>query len=52
MDAIRNGIDEYFEERSGVSHVCPFEELDHSELRSPVDSDEQVELVFGSFHLG
>lgn len=52
MDTIRNGLDKGSEERSGGSHVCPFDELDHSELRSPVDSNEQVELAFGSSNLG
>ena len=27
MDAVRNGFDERFEERSGGSHVCLFDEL-------------------------
>ena len=51
MDAIRNGLDECFEERSGGSHVCLFDELDHSELRGAVDGHEQVELAFGGSHL-
>ena len=32
MDAIRNGLDECFEEGSGGSHVCLFDELNHNEL--------------------
>ena len=47
MDAIGNGLDECFEERCRSSHICPFDEFDHRELRGAVDGYEQVELAFG-----
>jgi hypothetical protein len=52
VDAVRNSFDERFEERGGGSHVGSFHQFDHSELRSPIDGDEQVELAFGGPHLG
>ena len=52
MDAVRNGFDERFEERCCGSHVCLFDELDHSELRRSIDGHEQVELAFGGPDLG
>ena len=52
MDAIRNGLDECFKERCRSSHICLFDEFDHSELRGAVDGHEQVELAFGGSHLG
>jgi hypothetical protein len=52
MDLIRNGLDECLEERSGASHVCFFDEFDHSELRGAVDGHELVEPAFGGPYLG
>ena len=52
MNAIRNSFDQRFKERCCGSHVGLFDQLDHSELRSPVDRDEQVELALGGSHLG
>src|SRR5450756_1834321 len=52
MDVIRNGLEECFEERCCGSHICLFDEFDHSELRGAVDGNEQVELAFRSPHLG
>ena len=40
MDAVRNGLDESLEERCCSSHVCPFDEFNHSGLRSFVDGYE------------
>jgi hypothetical protein len=37
MDAIRNGLDERFEEGGGGPHIGLFDEFDHSELRGSVD---------------
>ncbi len=52
VDAIRNCFNERFEEGCGSSDICFFDELDHSELRGPVDGHEQVKLAFGGSHLG
>jgi len=52
VDAIRNGPDECFEEGSGRLHIGFFHELDHSELRGPVDGHEEVEFAFGRSHFG
>ncbi len=52
MNAIRNSFDQRFKERCCGSHVGLFDQLDHSELRSPVDRDEQVELALGGSYLG
>ncbi len=51
MDAIRNGLDESFEERCCGSLVWPFDEFDYSELRGLGDGYEQVELALGGSHL-
>src|ERR1700722_12754765 len=52
VDAVRNGFDERLEERGGGSHICFFDEFDHSELRRSVDGHEQIELAFGGPYLG
>ena len=49
MDAIRNCLDESLEEHSSGPRVG---ELDYSELRSPIDGHEQVELALGGPDLG
>ena len=52
MDAVRNGFNERFEECGSSPHICLFDEFDHGELRGAVDGYEEVELAFGSSHLG
>ncbi len=51
VDAVRNGFDQRFKQRGGGSHVCLFDEFNHSELGGSIDGDEQVELAFGGSHL-
>ena len=52
VDAVRNGFNERLEEGRSGPHVGFFDEFDHSELRSPINGHEQVELAFGGPHLG
>ena len=52
MDAVRNSFNERVEEGGSSPQVGFFHEFDHSELRSPIDGDQQVELAFGGPPLG
>lgn len=51
VDAVWNRFDERLEEGDGSSHICFFDEFDHSELRDSVDGYEQLELAFSLSHL-
>ena len=46
MNPIRNSRDQRLQEGRGCSHVRALDQFDESELRSAVDSHEEVELVF------
>ena len=52
VDAIGHGFQQMFEKLPGRSPVCLLDELSDRELAGAVDADEQVELAFGSLHLG
>ena len=52
VNTIWNGFDERLEERGSSSHICLFDEFDHSELRGPVDGHEQVELALRGSYFG
>jgi hypothetical protein len=52
VDAVRNSFNERVAEGDSGLHICFFHEFDHSELRSPIDDDQQIELAFGVPHLG
>src|ERR1700751_5290069 len=52
VNAIRNCSDQRFEESRSSLHVSTLDQLHESELRSAVDSHEEVELAFRGTHFG
>ncbi len=52
VDPARNGFNERVQEAGSGLHIGFFDDLDHSELRRPVDGHELVELAFGDSDLG
>ena len=52
VDVVRHSRGKRFQKCRGGTHIGAFDQLHEGELRSAVDSHEQVELAFGSAHLG
>jgi hypothetical protein len=52
VDAIGHGSDEGYEEGGGCDAGGALDQLDEGELAGAVNGDEEVELAFGSLHLG
>ncbi len=52
MDPVGYGFEQVFEELPCCSPVSLVDQLGDRELAGAVDRDEQIELAFGSLHLG
>ena len=52
VDAVRHGFQQVFEELPRCPPVGFVEQLSDRKLAGAVNADEQVELAFGSLHLG
>lgn len=52
MDPVGHGFQQVFQELPGRSPIGLVDQLRDRELAGAVDGDEQVELAFGSLHLG